>query len=417
MHWYLAGAAIAAAIAWSQKRKFPQRKKRYEAALAVMASFLLAAALWQMDKASGEEQQIQRKEPGQGAEEREYWIEAEGVLDKYPMDVQVEERKLTEAQCQEYFEKAKQELDTLILGKNESLEEVEEPLYLPETLQGGAVEAEYQFSDYDVFAPDGGLKAELKNPVLVEVTVELSCQDRACLYSFFIRAVPRKKSPQEQVAAENKKEGQDSLKLPQKVEGKAVFWEQKRENRSVKILFLGIAGAAGILMSEKEGKKRKETERQRQMLLDYPEIVSKLSLLLGAGMNISLAWEKIALTYRKKREKQETEIRFAYEEMLGALYEMQEGIGEREAFENFGERCQLGAYRKLSSLIGQNIRKGARGMQRLLDEEAWEAFEQRKARAKKAGEEAGTKLMLPMIMMLVIVLVILLVPAGLTLSF
>ena len=95
---------------------------------------------------------------------------------------------------------------------------------------------------------------------------------------------------------------------------------------------------------------------------------------------------------------------------------MQEGIGELRAFENFGERCRLSAYRKLSSLIVQNIRKGAKGMQRLLEEEEWEAFEQRKARARKAGEEAGTKLMLPMIMMLVIVLVILIVPAGLTLN-
>ena len=169
-------------------------------------------------------------------------------------------------------------------------------------------------------------------------------------------------------------------------------------------------------MSEKEEKKRRETERQQQMLADYPEIVSKLSLLLGAGMNISLAWEKIALVYRTKRERQEIECRYAYEEMLGTLYEMQEGIGELRAFENFGERCRLSAYRKLSSLIVQNIRKGAKGMQRLLEEEEWEAFEQRKARARKAGEEAGTKLMLPMIMMLVIVLVILIVPAGLTLN-
>ena len=55
-------------------------------------------------------------------------------------------------------------------------------------------------------------------------------------------------------------------------------------------------------------------------------------------------------------------------------------------------------------------------MQRLLDEEEREAFEERKARARKAGEEAGTKLLLPMGMMLAVVLAILVVPAGLTLN-
>ena len=424
MYWYIAGAAILAIIAWRLKRRYVGKEKYYKAVLAVMGSFLLAAVLGQMDQTAGEEGQIVKNEPGQGHEEREYLVDAKGVLEEYPLKVQVEERKLTEEQCQEYFEEAKKELDGLILGENPSLDEVAKSLYLPEDLVDGAVEAEYQFSDYDVFQPDGTLKVELARPVLVEVTAEFSCQERTCLYSFFVRAVPREKSTQEEFADqirsvlkhENEREGSAYLSLPKNVGGREVNWRQRTENRSIKILFLGIAGAVGLLMSEKEEKKRRETERQQQMLADYPEIVSKLSLLLGAGMNISLAWEKIALVYRTKRERQEIECRYAYEEMLGTLYEMQEGIGELRAFENFGERCRLSAYRKLSSLIVQNIRKGAKGMQRLLEEEEWEAFEQRKARARKAGEEAGTKLMLPMIMMLVIVLVILIVPAGLTLN-
>jgi len=421
---YIAGTVASAVTAWILKQKFPGQKKYGQASLVVMGSFVIAAALWQMDGVARQEQAIAKSEPGKGSQEREYLVDAEGILEGYPLEVQIEERKLTEAQCEEYFERAKQELDVLILGENPSLDEVSQSLQLPDTLQDGAVEAEYQFSDYEVFQPDGTLKAEPGSPVIVEIKAELSCQERNCLYTFFVRAVPRDRSLQETFAdhirqaleTENKKEGSGYLSLPQEVDGKAVNWKQRTENRSIKILFLGIAGAVGLLMSEKEEKKRRETERQQQMLADYPEIVSKLSLLLGAGMNISLAWEKIALVYRTKRERQEIECRYAYEEMLGTLYEMQEGIGELRAFENFGERCRLSAYRKLSSLIVQNIRKGAKGMQRLLEEEEWEAFEQRKARARKAGEEAGTKLMLPMIMMLVIVLVILIVPAGLTLN-
>ena len=134
-------------------------------------------------------------------------------------------------------------------------------------------------------------------------------------------------------------------------------------------------------------------------------------------MNIPLAWEKIALAYQAKRERGELEERYAYEEMLHTLHEIRDGVGELKAYENFGNRCSLSIYRRLSALIVQNVRKGAQGMQKLLEQEEWESYEQRKAQARQAGEEAGTKLLFPMGIMLVVVLVILVVPAGMSLGF
>ena len=351
-------------------------------------------------------------------------MDAEDLMEQYPMRIQIEEKKLTKKQKQEYLEKARKELDRIILGENTSLESVSQPLYLPETLQEGAVEASYFFSDYEIFDTEGNLIGSLEEPVMVELTAELTCQEENCLYSFYVQAVPEEKSEQESfaekleklLALENEKENTDYLELPEELEGRKIIWKEQREHRSLLIALLGVAGAAVIIFSEKEEKKKKELQRQRQMLLDYSEIVSQLSLLLGAGMNLSMAWEKIAAAYQSRRERKEVERREAYEEMVTVLNEIREGVGELQAFENFGARCDMNVYRKLSSLIVQNIRKGSRGLQRLLEEEEKEAFEQRKAEARKAGEEAGTKLLLPMGMMLILVLVILVVPAGLTLN-
>lgn len=422
--WYIVGAVVCIIAALKIKKKRPKEEKFYQATLIVAISFLFAAILFQMDQGTKNEIKIERNEAGQGEEETDYLVNIEGILEKYPLKIQIEEKKLTEEQRKEYFKKAKKELDVVILGENTSKESVTKSLYLPETLQDGVVEVEYSFSNYEVFNPEGELKNIPNLPILVEVTAELTCQEDTCLYSFFIRAIPEEKTQKqlfvdkllEKLSIENEKEGTDLFELPKELDGKSIVWEKQIENRSIIAVFLGIVGAIGILFREKEEKKKKENKRQQQMLLDYPEIISQLSLLLGAGMNITLAWEKIAVTYQKKKEKQEIEQRYAYEEMLAVLYEIQSGVGELQAFENFGERCQLSVYRKLSSLIVQNIRKGARGMQYLLEEEEREAFEQRKSRAKKAGEEAGTKLLLPMGMMLVIVLVILVVPAGLAIS-
>ena len=69
---------------------------------------------------------------------------------------------------------------------------------------------------------------------------------------------------------------------------------------------------------------------------------------------------------------------------------------------------------KLGTLLSQNIRKGNKDLLLKLRQEAAVALEERKNRARKAGEEAGTKLLLPMMMMLCIVMVLIMIPAYFT---
>lgn len=424
MYWYLMGAAVCLTAALYHKHKGLQKNKWHQVLLIFTVGFLLAALTAHLDGKKENKTEIARNQPGQGIAEKEFLVDVPGVLENYPMKLEIAEKKLTKAQKKEYLERAKSELDTLIPGSNPSKDQVTGRLYLPEYLQEGAVEAIYHFSDYDIFHADGTLRQEPQKPTLVEVTAELVCQEETCLYQFMVRAVPWEKSPQEQLAerlaalisAQNEEENCGYIKLPDKVEGKKVVWRQKMVNRSLLMVFLAAVAAVGIFFREKEEKRRKRAAWERQMMIDYAGIVGKFSLLLGAGMNISLAWEKIAFAYQKKRAQGEIEERYAYEEMLNTLHEVRDGVGELQAYENFGTRCQLGIYRRLSALIVQNVRKGAQGMQRLLEQEEWEAYEQRKAHARQMGEEAGTKLLLPMGIMLAIVLAILVIPAGMALN-
>lgn len=424
MYWYAAGVVICLIFAWYFKPKAAGKRRVRVFTLIMASGFLLAALLEGMVKTEETECRIVRNEPGQGSQEKEFLVNGwEGVKD-YPFTVEIAEKKLTKKQRKKYLDRAKKELDQVIIGENVSLDQVTKPLFLPEYLQDGAVEVSYSFSDYEVFRPDGSLEQEPKEPVLAEITAELSCQEESCLYQFYVRAVPKEKSVQEIFAEklnaliekQNQREDTTFVELPEELDGKTLTWKEDKEKPGVVIVFMAAALGVGMVLREKENEKRREAERKKQMLRDYAEIVGKLSLLLGAGMNIANAWEKIALSYHRQRQSGNIGRRFAYEEMLGTFYEMQDGIGELQAYENFGRRCQLGAYRKLSSLLIQNVRKGAKGMQKLLEEEEWEAYEQRKAWAKQAGEEAGTKLLLPMGIMLVIVLAILMIPAGMSLN-
>lgn len=146
------------------------------------------------------------------------------------------------------------------------------------------------------------------------------------------------------------------------------------------------------------------------MALDYPKIVSQLSLYMGAGISTRKAWERMIEDYEKKN-REEKECRAAYEEMCTALHEMQSGVPEALAYERFGARCHMPAYLKLGTLLSQNLRKGTKNLSELLKEEAEEAFEDRKALAKQMGEECESKLLFPMILMLLTILIMIMYPA------
>ena len=97
--------------------------------------------------------------------------------------------------------------------------------------------------------------------------------------------------------------------------------------------------------------------------------------------------------------------------MAYTMHDISSGAAESECYERFGERCGLTKYRKFGTLLSQNLKKGSRGISELLKQEAFQAFEERKDFAKKLGEEAGTKLMIPLFLMLIIVFAIVIVPA------
>ncbi|MDO4842640.1 MAG: hypothetical protein Q3982_08210, partial [Phoenicibacter congonensis] len=78
--------------------------------------------------------------------------------------------------------------------------------------------------------------------------------------------------------------------------------------------------------------------------------------------------------------------------------------------------CRSWHYSKLSTLLVSNIKKGNSELLRALQEEADRSFEERRSIARQMGEEAGTKLLLPMMIMLGVTLVIIMIPAYFSFS-
>lgn len=84
---------------------------------------------------------------------------------------------------------------------------------------------------------------------------------------------------------------------------------------------------------------------------------------------------------------------------------------EGKAYEEFGKRCGIPSYMKLAALLEQNRKNGSKRLRDTLRVEMAEAFEQRKHQARRLGEEAGTKLLLPLFLLLAVVMVMVALPA------
>ncbi len=365
---------------------------------------------------------IERKEYGKGAVELELMAESEEGREE--ISFTLEEVQYTPEQIKILFEKAIMDLENIMLGLNSSLDEVRSPLNFVHKMDGYPFTITWHLNNYQVIDSQGQLKSKFlsEEGTMVKITAILKYFDFSGEYTCFARILPVLNKGKEEVFQTiqkeiEKKEKEEKyeriFRLPEEIGGKKIIWSEKFSTYSY--FFMGITVLVCILISINKDKslEKKLEERKNQMLLDYPEVITKFSLLLGAGMTLRMVWKKIVGDY-EKRENRKGEKRYVYEEMKLTYYEMQSGVPEIEAYKRFGKRCGIPRYLKFTSLLTQNIKKGTDGMLGVLEMEAKDAFEDRKDMARKLGEEASTKLLLPMGMMLGVVLMLIVIPAFLS---
>ena len=207
------------------------------------------------------------------------------------------------------------------------------------------------------------------------------------------------------------KNSKDYYYLPAEWKGKKFQWETPADNSGGLLSALAFAAAIVLMLKKAREEQEQKVKRSEQLLMDYPALVMKFTLLVQAGMTERKAFQKISLDYRRGHR---GKARFAYEEILAACNEMESGVSEAEAYRRFGERCAQIKYKTFATLLIQNLQKGSRRMSDMLEKESLEAWDERKRKARVLGEAAATKLLLPMAMMLMVVMAVIMIPAFLS---
>ncbi len=392
-------------------------KKLSVCSLIMVCGVVLAVVLWIKDGMETRivDNRIGRNAYGDG--KKSVSLVADDGEDRIHIPVTLSEKCYAREELIQMADEAMGRIEELILGANESFDRIAYDMHLVNSVEGYPFTVEWHTDDAYMDYTGKLVRDMLDEPVLMELTAVLSCgsfemeRDLAVrIYSKAVQPGKEERLAREVSESEETSREQQDMTLPSESGSREIHWSYKRSYRG--LLFLAATPVLAIVVYYGRDRDlyQQVVDREEQMRVDYPEIVSSLALLLGAGMTVPNAWNKIARDYRRRREEGGGR-RYAYEEMLLTIYEMESGVVQARAYERFGRRCRIPSYNKLSTMLSQNIRKGAANLPVLLKEEAADAFEERKHTARKLGEKAGTKLLVPMMMLLGITMVIIMVPA------
>lgn len=368
--------------------------------------------------------------PGYGEADREYLLEVEGLgSEPAKLTVEIPAMQYAGSQIGEIMRQAGDALRNLMLGENPSADEVRTDLILPSTVKGTGIQVEWSVEYTDCLDALGHVNNGQcpEEGQLVWLEAVLKYQEYEYVERIYVRVMPPVRSEEEKAAAKlkakleqqaEKAADEPLVRLPDSFEGKRLKYSFPEDRTGWEMLLvLGMVCVVLPAVSSDQKLKRQQDEKQKQLLEDYPSLVAKLTVLIGAGMTVRRAWERIWADYTGTEAASDRGKRPAYEEMGYALHCMEGGMYENSAYRAFGQRCGLYCYIKLGNLLEQNLKKGSRDLLLLLRQESEAAFREQKDHARRLGQEASTKLMLPMFMMFGIVVAIVIVPVFLSFQF
>ena len=366
---------------------------------------------------------LYRNPSGSGSYTAELEAQIEGEKGKEDISIDVPEQTYAEDTIEERLKLAEDKLEALVLGHNESFDKVTSDLNLVTKIPDTGIKVSWLVSNYSLMDGNGHIVTADpgEDGSTATITAELSYGEHQRIWEKQILICRAKLSGKEQVLLELQSmlnEGvsesmeQQKVQLPDEIDGKKIVWRIRGDFTAAYILMLSVILAGLIPAKRIQNEKEAAAKRKQELEAVYPDLVRRFQLYTGAGMSVRNAFQKLSEDYEKERGENAHICR----ELQRLVREIGSGLSEIQCYEAFGERCGTSSYRKFAAILSQNLRKGTKGMRDILKKEADEAFEERKALARRRGEEAGTKLLGPMFLMLATVLVIIIIPAFLSIQ-
>lgn len=381
-------------------------------------------------------------------------VDAENLARDMEFSVSVSSRKYEKEEADAKFLEKLEELQGSILGENESFEKINSKLNFIQDL-GDGIKASYAFEpkvkrDSDVISTKSDIEdfnyyvryrnlidgnGNVKNEdfkqdefctgyIEIQLGTEIKGKEgtyRSEKFLLPVKVISRPLTPLESFKVAFSKEiiekdketiSDDTIKLPKVVNDFKISYKEKRNLTFLLMPFIGVLVAVLLEARDKEKERDRLKKRKRRLEIDYTQIITKILLYVSSGMTIRNSMMRLAEQYQKTKDvEKKNEERVAYEELIIVRNKLSSGYSEVRAYEEMAKNINMRTYTRFLNIIIQSIKNGNKELKNILNMEVQDALYERKQHAKKLGEEAATKLVLPLMMMLAVIMVIIMVPA------
>ena len=141
-------------------------------------------------------------------------------------------------------------------------------------------------------------------------------------------------------------------------------------------------------------------KRSDQMMGEFSEVVSKLALLVNAGMTLHEAWLEVAGSGKGE----------IYREMQVSVENMRNGTSEEDSIIMFGQQCMVPQIKKFASTVITSLKRGPEDLAQMLMQQSKEVWAMKQQIMRRRGEAANAELLLPIVLTFIGILIMVIVP-------
>lgn len=165
---------------------------------------------------------------------------------------------------------------------------------------------------------------------------------------------------------------------------------------SIIIFIVGVVVAVVLMFNSFKTASEDVEKRASNCVMDFPNMVTKLALLINSGMILRDAW--LLVSENTKGDLKEL--------LQESCNDMRNGVSDIDAIYKFGIKSSSKELKKFASMIIQGAEKGNSELSILLSQQASELWESKRQRLLQKGDVAATKLVLPTTLMFVGVIIV-----------
>ncbi len=332
------------------------------------------------------------------------------------IDVSISSREYTDKEEEKYIKDAFKSAFVVALKDNANYDRIDSSLNLVKRIDENPCSLSWEIEPDSLFNPDGEMLEEVKEEIAGRLTLTVKLNNKTELQTKNLVICPRilskreliKKQLMDEISSiDNRQKTDANVILPETVKDvKLDKSDDKTDSTFVMVLIILLPIL--LYLKERQDINHEEKERKELLITEYPELVNKMVLYLGSGNTIKSSFVRMCEDNDQKHP--------LYMELSAMVNELNAGVSESECYEKVAKRLKEQSYIRFFNLLIQNLTKGSASLMKMLKTERMEALKSERDYAKKKGEEASTKLLIPMILLLLVSMVIVMVPALLSMS-